>query len=164
MKSLITTAALAFMIVFSASAQKTSSALSPILSLYYNVKDALVNSDAKTASAKAADLAKTINSIDIKSLSAAEQSAFGSLKDKLVADAKHISENNDLEKQRVYFSTLSTNIYSLAKAVKLSDQPVYQAYCPMKKAYWLSNETAIKNPYYGNSMLTCGSVKETIKQ
>jgi hypothetical protein len=164
MKSIITAAALAFMIVFSANAQKTSSALFPILGLYYELKDALVNSDATTASAKAGDLTKTIYSIDLKTLSAGEQATFGSLKDKLGADAKNISGTNDLEKQRVYFSSLSTNIYSLAKAVKLSDQPVYQAYCPMKKAYWLSNETAIKNPYYGNSMLTCGSVKETIKQ
>jgi len=33
----------------------------------------------------------------------------------------------------------------------------------MKDAYWLSNETAIKNPYYGSRMLTCGSVKDTLK-
>lgn len=163
MKSLIATAVLTLTIVFSVNAQKASSALSPVLSLYYEVKDALVNSDAKTASAKAGDFSKTINNIDVKQLSSAEQNAFGSLKDKLISDAKQISENNDLEKQRAYFSSLSVNIYSLAKAVKLSDQPVYQAYCPMKKAYWLSNETAIKNPYYGNSMLACGSVKETIK-
>jgi hypothetical protein len=33
----------------------------------------------------------------------------------------------------------------------------------MKKMYWLSSEAAIKNPYYGKMMLTCGSVTETIK-
>jgi len=32
----------------------------------------------------------------------------------------------------------------------------------MKKAVWLSNEKAIKNPYYGSQMLTCGKVVETI--
>ncbi|MAQ74933.1 MAG: hypothetical protein CL613_01215 [Aquimarina sp.] len=31
----------------------------------------------------------------------------------------------------------------------------------MKKAYWLSKEKDIKNPYYGSSMLTCGKVAET---
>ena len=163
MKSLITTAVLTLIIVFSANAQKTSSALSPILGLYYNVKDALVNSDAKVVFAKAVDLTKTINSIDLKTLSTAEQSAFGSLKDKLVSDAKNISANSNIEKQRAYFSSLSTNIYSLAKAVKLFDQPVYQAYCPMKKAYWLNNEAAIENPYYGKQMLTCGKVSDTLK-
>jgi hypothetical protein len=51
----------------------------------------------------------------------------------------------------------------LAKAVKLSVQPVYQDYCPMKKAYWLSSEAAIKNPYYGSQMLSCGKINDTIK-
>lgn len=40
---------------------------------------------------------------------------------------------------------------------------VYYQYCPMKKAYWLSMEKEIKNPYYGSSMLTCGKVIETKK-
>jgi hypothetical protein len=32
----------------------------------------------------------------------------------------------------------------------------------MKKAYWLSGDAAIKNPYFGSSMLTCGKVSTTI--
>ncbi|HNK84737.1 MAG TPA: mercury transporter, partial [Flavobacteriales bacterium] len=42
--------------------------------------------------------------------------------------------------------------------------PIYLDHCPMYNggADWLSREKAIKNPYYGSSMLTCGSVKETI--
>ncbi|QEC66135.1 DUF3347 domain-containing protein [Panacibacter ginsenosidivorans] len=163
MKSLITTVVITLTTVFSVNAQKASLTLSPILSLYYNVKDALINSDAKTASVKAGDLAKTISSINFNSMPASGQSIFGSLKDKLVSDANRISENNDIEKQKAYFSSLSTNIYSLVKMVKLSDQPVYQAYCPMKKAYWLSNEAAIRNPYYGKQMLTCGKVSDIIK-
>jgi hypothetical protein len=51
----------------------------------------------------------------------------------------------------------------MAKGVKLSSEPIYQQYCPMKKAAWLSNESAVKNPYYGSSMLTCGNVTDTIK-
>jgi hypothetical protein len=33
----------------------------------------------------------------------------------------------------------------------------------MAKANWLSDQKEIANPYYGNSMLTCGSVKETLE-
>jgi len=46
--------------------------------------------------------------------------------------------------------------------VKLSDAPLYQQYCPMKKSYWLSKDAAIKNPYYGKQMLTCGKVSDTL--
>jgi len=33
----------------------------------------------------------------------------------------------------------------------------------MKKATWLSSNKTIKNPYYGNAMLTCGQVTETMQ-
>jgi hypothetical protein len=32
-----------------------------------------------------------------------------------------------------------------------------------KGANWLSKESAIKNPYYGSQMLSCGKTVETIK-
>jgi Cu(I)/Ag(I) efflux system membrane fusion protein len=33
----------------------------------------------------------------------------------------------------------------------------------MKKAYWISAVEEVRNPYYGNAMLTCGNVSETVK-
>ena len=33
----------------------------------------------------------------------------------------------------------------------------------MKKAYWLSNDITIKNPYFGGTMRDCGKVTNTIK-
>jgi hypothetical protein len=33
----------------------------------------------------------------------------------------------------------------------------------MQDANWLSKENAVKNPYYGSQMLTCGKTVETIK-
>jgi hypothetical protein len=163
MKSLIATTILACITVLSVQAQKIPSALSPILSSYYNVKDALVNSDPAMSSAKAGEFLNTINAIDTKTLPATEQNTFASLKIKLVTDAKMLSQTKNIEKQRAFFASLSTNIYTLIKKTKLSGEPIYYTYCPMKKAYWLSNEAAIKNPYYGNQMLTCGKINETLK-
>jgi hypothetical protein len=40
---------------------------------------------------------------------------------------------------------------------------VYYDCCPMAKAYWVSEEGNIVNPYLGQSMPTCGSVKDTLK-
>lgn len=57
-------------------------------------------------------------------------------------------------------------MYELIKVSK-QEKPVYYQHCPMankgKGANWLSKENAIKNPYYGSQMLTCGSTVETIK-
>ncbi|MEO6316216.1 MAG: DUF3347 domain-containing protein [Chitinophagaceae bacterium] len=141
---------------------KTTS-LSALLNSYLDIKNALVATDAATASVKAGELAKAIEGIDMKALSEADHNAFMPLNEKLAFDARHISESKDISHQREHFSALSNNIYKLAKAVKLSTGPVYQEYCPMKKMYWLSSEAAIKNPYYGKAMLTCGKVTETIE-
>ena len=129
--------------------------LSQLLTLYYNVKDALIAGNAKTASSKAADFVKAAKGVDASTVAEGNISA-------LLKDAGKISETQDIKKQREYFASFSTNMYAIAKAGKLTTQPVYQQYCPMKKAYWLSNEKAVKNPYYGSAMLTCGNVTETL--
>ena len=138
------------------------SPFSALLTEYLNIKNALVNSNAATAAAKASGFVKVVSDIDIKNLSEEGHNAFMPLQEKLASDAKQISASEDLAKQREHFATLSGNFYKLAKAVKLSTQPIYQQYCPMKKTYWLSGEAVIKNPYYGNQMLTCGKVTETL--
>ena len=128
---------------------------SPLLTSYYTLKDALVNSNSTTAAASADEFVKVLNDINKEVVKDESRNA-------LLSDATAISQTKNLKVQREKFATLSTNMFALAKTGKLSTEPVYQQYCPMKKASWLSNNKAIKNPYYGSAMLTCGSVKETL--
>ena len=73
----------------------------------------------------------------------------------------------DIEAQRVEYSTLSNQMIELVKKSGVESGEVYVDYCPMamndKGAYWLSTRKDIRNPYFGDKMLTCGEVKETIK-
>ena len=131
--------------------------LSKLLTQYYAIKDALVDGNATNASTSADQFIKVANSIDYKLISEGNINT-------LLKDATSISESKDIKKQREVFTNFSNNMIALAKSVKLTAEPVYQAYCPMKKANWLSNEKTIKNPYYGNAMLSCGKVVETIGQ
>ena len=47
------------------------------------------------------------------------------------------------------------------------NETIYYQFCPMARngagAYWLSAVKEIKNPYYGEAMLTCGENKEVIE-
>ena len=156
-KVFLLVALLAAAFIQKAAAQDSTQQLSQLLTQYYNIKDALVAGNSNAASAKASEFIKIANSIDYKLISEGNINA-------LLKDATPISETKDIKKQRERFANLSNNMVALAKTVKLGDQPIYQAYCPMKKANWLSNDKAIKNPYYGNAMLTCGQVVETINQ
>lgn len=130
--------------------------LSQLLAHYYHIKDALVGGNAGQAAVMAGEFIKTANSIDYKIISEGNINA-------LLKDASIISEVKEIPAQRARFANLSNNMATLAKAMRLTEAPVYLQYCPMKKASWLSSAMAIENPYYGSSMLTCGEVVETIK-
>jgi hypothetical protein len=153
---------LAALLFSTASAQSKS--VSTVLNTYYKLKNELVAGNSSAASTAAADFKSAVAAVNSSTASADEVKAFEPLKQKLQIDAAAIAGANDIDKQREFFGTLSTNMISLAKSISLSDKEIYVDYCPMKKASWLSAEKAIKNPYYGNKMLTCGNVKETIKQ
>jgi hypothetical protein len=137
-------------------AQEDHAQTTALLPIYYNVKDALVGGNPSLAATKAGELVKALNTSDAKVMTEKNRSG-------LLEHAGKIAKSKDLESQREYFADLSTNMIALAKAKKLSTEPVYQMYCPMKKSNWLSGEKAVKNPYYGSSMLTCGEIVETIK-
>ncbi|WP_316793788.1 DUF3347 domain-containing protein [Pedobacter frigoris] len=134
----------------------TSEKIPAILPSYYQVKDALVAGNTTLAATSAGELIKAISNADEKIVGKATKAA-------LTEHANKIVKTKDLNAQREYFAGLSTGMIALAKSATLSAEPIYQQYCPMKKSSWLSSEKAIKNPYYGSSMLTCGNVVGTIK-
>ncbi|NQX39401.1 Protein of unknown function [Pedobacter steynii] len=125
-----------------------------LLDLYYQIKDALLKGNPALAATTAEAFSKT--ALAVKGLPEADRKV-------LLKDASALSSTKDLKEQRVYLVDFSEHMYALAKSVKLSTDPIYKIWCPMKKANWLSKESAIKNPYYGSAMLTCGKVTETLK-
>lgn len=134
------------------------------LTSYYALKDALVDSNVEAASAKADDLLKTLDAVDIAKMTLPQKSHWEKLEKLIRTDAVHINRNKDLEHQREHFMKLSNNMYALVFSFKANDADAYLHYCPMKKASWLSTSKDVKNPYYGSKMLTCGSVKATLKK
>lgn len=130
---------------YSAFAQNTDK----LLDNYLVIKDALVSSDSKASSRVIGDFVEIIKA----------DKDFAQKSDLLKAvEAMH--KSSDIEKQRTSFEKVSTIMWEVVKQSGALSQDVYYQYCPMKKAYWLSNESAIKNPYYGSKMLSCGSVKD----
>ena len=140
--------------------------LEGIFDNYFLVKNALVKSDGNSASTNATELLKAINAVKMESLKADVHLVWMKVVKNLKEDTKFISETKDIKIQRDYFDTLSVNMYELIKISK-PETPIYYQNCPMandgKGANWLSKENAVKNPYYGSMMLTCGKTVETIK-
>ena len=136
---------------------------SKMLTNYYGVKNALIADDGKTANAQAGDFVKVLASVPMAKMTVEQHTLFMDLLGKIKSDAQNISETKDVKKQRERFNDLSNNFFAMLKGLNANEQPVYQQYCPMAKGYWLSDNSAVKNPYYGKSMLTCGKVTETLK-
>lgn len=139
--------------------------LKSVFNNYFSVKDALVKSDANTTSTKAKDLLTALDAVQMNKLSNEEHTVWMKVMKDLAFDAGHIAETKDVAHQRDHFMSLSKNMYELIK-VSNQETPVYYQHCPMankgKGANWLSKENAIKNPYYGSQMLTCGSTVEKL--
>ena len=119
---------------------------------YYELKDALVNSDINAASSAGKKLAESI------------------AEEKLLVDkdaVEIVSNSNELTEIRSAFEQISVDMYkNLQDGTIPSSQILYKQYCPMafenKGAYWLSNMKEVYNPYFGDQMLHCGRVEETI--
>jgi len=116
---------------------------------YQQIRMALVDSDADGVQTAAGDLAESFSEDrgDMKTIAMA------------------IAEATDIEKQRELFSEFTEKVEPMLKE-SISEGSIYKQFCPMafegKGGYWISNVDEIRNPYYGEKMLKCGKVAETI--
>lgn len=140
--------------------------LKAVFDNYFLVKDAMISSDGNATSISSKELFTAISNVKMEKLAADVHVVWMKVLNQIKEDAEHIADTKDIKHQRDHFTTLSKHIYELLKVAKY-DVPVYFQYCPMynvgKGANWLSKENAVKNPYYGSMMLSCGKTVETIK-
>ena len=162
-KLLMATAIILFATI--ANAQSNTN-IKKVLDAYIQLKDALVKSDGTNSSSASKTLLTAIQEVNMSELNTETHTQWMKVVNDLKEDAEHISETKEITHQRDHFMSLSKNLYAVIKVSK-SEMPIYYQFCPMankgKGANWLSLENKIKNPYYGNQMLTCGKVVETIQ-
>jgi uncharacterized lipoprotein len=136
-----------------ASVQLKDDKLNAVYQHYVHLTTALTNGD--MAEAKVAG-----NAIEAgaKEIAGAEAVA---------TNAAKITSAKDIEAQRTAYAVLSTDFIALVKKSGLNSGELYVDFCPMamddKGASWISSNKEIRNPYFGEKMMTCGEIKETIK-
>ncbi len=76
------------------------------------------------------------------------------------------AKDEKCEKQRLAFGTISSALYGLVIHAGLKNAGIFHQFCPMafndKGATWLSEESEIKNPYFGKKMLECGETIDSL--
>lgn len=146
---------------------KFQAQLAVVFTAYVELKDAFVSSKPDKVKKEATGVMQELEQTDMALLSGAAHNDWMSYLAPMQSSIKEILATDDIEIQRKAFSTLSGNLYKSVKAFGLGGKLAYYEYCPMafnnEGAYWLSDQTLIRNPYFGDRMLTCGNVEETLK-
>lgn len=141
--------------------------LAGVFTSYVDLKDAFVSSDASKVKDEASVTNEALANVDMKLLSGAAHNDWMIYLSPIQLSLKEIQMSTDIEAQRKSFSTLSDNLYKSVKAFGLGGKEAFYKFCPMafnnEGAYWLCEQEKIRNPYFGDKMLTCGSVKERLK-
>lgn len=138
-------------------------ALATVFETYFQLKDALVASDAAKAKAAAQLLDASVRAVDMATLAADVHTIWMQVMEPLANTATAIDAAKDLEAQRKAFADLTEPMLALVRT-RPGSAPIYLDHCPMYEggSDWLSRDKSIRNPFYGAQMMTCGSVKETI--
>ena len=138
-------------------------AFESVVGPYDTIHQALAADSTDGVAGPAKELAKELDAL-AQALTADEAGVSG---DELAAVKKHVAEASaaatelagagTLEAARTAFGDLSE---ALVAWRNLSESGPAVAYCPMVKKHWLEADTeTLENPYYGSSMLRCGSIQ-----
>lgn len=134
---------------------------------YLAIKDALVASDAARATQQTAAFEASLKKTDATTLGLEVRRGWAAQLDSLTRQSALLRDGKTLKSQREAFDRLSAGVYNMVRQVGVNGATVYRQYCPMafndQGAYWLSAESEIKNPYFGDQMLDCGKVEEALR-
>lgn len=141
--------------------------LSGVFTSYVSLKEAFVATNSAQVKEAVTKVQDALSKTDMKLLTGVAHNDWMTYSGRLEASLKEIQASDDIEVQRNSFSKLSDNMYKSIKAYGLGGATAFYEFCPMafnnQGAYWLSDVAEIRNPYFGDKMLKCGSVEEKLQ-
>jgi Cu(I)/Ag(I) efflux system membrane fusion protein len=141
--------------------------LQMVYSAYILMKNAFVKSDAEQVKAEAEKVQSKLQAVDMEGVTGDLHMKWMNLLGTLKTEILNIINTGDLAKQRVAFAAFNNAFYNTLELFGLQNGTVYYQYCPMangdKGAFWLSEVNEIRNPYFGDEMLSCGETRETLE-
>ena len=141
--------------------------LGDVVDAYIGLKDALTEDNAPEAKKQAVNVKRTVEKVDMLILQGDAHNLWIKALKPINKNISNIQSDNNIEEQRKAFGLLSKDLSDAVDmlGVKMPDnKTVYLEFCPMaddnKGSFWLSYEKEIANPFFGQSMLSCGEVRK----
>lgn len=139
--------------------------LERVFERYFDLKNALVETDAGQAAAASEALVSIVREVQSGTLNEETVLVWSALADRIIAGADRMSRLDEADEQRIHFEEVSDAMISLVETFRPLGYEVYVQSCPMVRdgsADWLSREEQIRNPYHGDRMMNCGEVLRRI--
>ena len=133
-----------------------------IINRYLEVTNAFRSGDVKQVKSTAALLKASL--FIYEDLSSSERKVYALHVKQLLYFADQLSATGNLELQRRLLANISPAIWELAKSAGETVNNYTYLYCPMRKAYWVSEKMEVSNPYYSGTMEACGNIYESISK
>jgi hypothetical protein len=119
-----------------------------IYDVYLKIQAELAKDSTNDVAVNASAIAKAVNGDQMKMLPA-----------DVAKQAEGLAKAKDLKAAREAFMPLSASLTKYLADNKAGKGIYHEGYCPMVKASWLQTGKAVRNPYMGSAMLTCGTLK-----
>lgn len=131
-------------------AKEPSAAVTSALEQYGKIQAVLAGDTLDGVADAARAISKTVTGDANKTLPA-----------EVATQADTLANAKDLEAARAAFKPLGATLSKYLAEQKIQTGHYYELLCPMAKAGWLQTDKAVKNPYFGKSMLACGKIVGT---
>ena len=144
--------------------------LATFMNSYLHLKDLLVETKATESKEVAKKLMANLMQMNPKDAALkGKASKFWNEKYNILHDRlQEIQSSDDIEVQRKAFKPFNETLIESVKSLGTGVEKIYIQFCPMADndtgGYWLSSEEEIMNPYFGDMMLNCGEVTETLQK
>ena len=144
--------------------------LDEVVSQYLLLKDAFVDSNEQDVEAAAKKTLEVLNKVDMTLLKGDAHNKWMKLQKPIKDNLNGIIQMKGIEMKRSHFSIVSDKLSEAINQFGVHStetSALYLEFCPMafdnKGAFWISGDKEIRNPYFGDKMLSCGEVKQIIK-
>jgi len=141
--------------------------LNQLANAYLDLKDALVSTDASAASERAIAILENLEKVDMSLVKGEGHMYWMEQLAAIRSHTENIKESGNVEAQRKQFQFLSDAMIKAIEAFGTIGNTYYVQFCPMvnnnEGADWISVKEEIQNPYFGDKMMKCGSIKRVIQ-
>ena len=141
--------------------------LTNVYKTHLGLQEAFLATDAKKAREEVSNVKVALDKVDMSLVKGEMHNHWMTSLKALNETLDKIQGTNDIEKQRLAYADFNDAMYEAIEMFGTTGEVIYYQYCPMARdnngGYWLSATEEIKNPYFGDAMLSCGENRAVIK-